>query len=385
MTVDMEMCMEILDTVVIGAGQAGLAAGYHLRLAGSRFAILEASDSPGGSWPHYYASLRLFSPARFSSLPGLPFPGDPERYPARDEVIAYLRQYAARFGLPVVTGARVETVTRDGERFRVRTTDGRVFQSQRLIAATGSFHRPHVPTLPGQESFGGTLLHSFAYHDPAPFAGQRVVVVGGGNSAVQIAIELARTAKVTLATREPVRFLQQRPLGRDVHFWWWLARLDTSPFDHPLGRLFARLAAGKGPAVLDTGVYQQALASGAPDERRMFARFTARGVVWDDGSAEDFDAVVFATGYRPSLPYLAALGALDAQGQALHRNGVSLTVPGLGFVGLSNQRTFASATLRGVGADAAVVVRALGASVPAPAWRRLFGLVPCCPTPQPGA
>lgn len=377
--------MEVLDTIVIGAGQAGLAAGYHLKRTGRGFAILEASDAPGGSWPHYYASLRLFSPARFSSLPGLPFPGDPERYPARGEVIAYLRQYAAHFGLPVITGAAVEAVTRDGERFTVRTADGRDFQSQLLLAATGSFHRPHIPTLPGQESFGGTLLHSFAYHDPAPFAGQRVVVVGAGNSAVQIATEFARVAHVSLATREPVRFLQQRPLGRDVHFWWWLAQLDTSPFDHPLGRLFARLAAGKGPTVLDTGVYQQALAAGAPDERRMFARFTARGVIWADGAEEDVDAVIFATGYRPNLQYLAVLGALDAEDQALHRDGVSLTVPGLGFVGLSNQRTFASTTLRGVGADAAVVVRALHASTPAPAWRRLFGLLPCCPAPQTGA
>ena len=377
--------MEVLDTIVIGAGQAGLAAGYHLQRMGSRFAILEASDSPGGSWPHYYASLRLFSPARFSSLPGLAFPGDPERYPARDEVIAYLHQYAAHFGLPVVTGARVEAVTRDGERFMVRTAGGQVFKSQRLIAATGSFHRPHIPRLPGQESFSGAVLHSFAYRDSAPFAGQRVVVVGAGNSAVQIATELARVARVSLATREPVRFVAQRPLGRDVHFWWWLARLDTSPIESPRGRLFARLVAGTGAAVLDTGVYQQALRSGAPDERRMFERFTERGVVWADGTAEDVDAMIFATGYRPNLHYLAPLGALGAAGQALHRHGLSLTVPGLGFVGLSRQRTFASATLRGVGDDAAVVVRALHAPVSAPARRRLFGLFPCCPAPQPGA
>lgn len=377
--------MEQFDTLVIGAGQAGLASGYHLKRAGRRFTILEASDSAGGAWPHYYASLRLFSPARFSSLPGLPFPGDPERYPARDEVIAYLRQYAAHFQLTIVTGARVHSVTRDGELFAVQTEDGRTFLSQRVIAATGSFHRPHIPQLPGQESFGGTLLHSFAYHEPAPFAGQRVVVVGAGNSAVQIAAELSRVAHVSLAARAPVRFVAQRPLGRDVHFWWWLARLDTSPIEHPLGRLFARLAAGRGPAVLDAGMYQRALQAGAPDERRMFERFTERGVVWADGSTEDVDAVIFATGYRPNLQYLAPLGALDADGNALHRHGVSLTVPGLGFVGLSNQRTFASATLRGVGDDAAVVLRALHTSVPAAARRRLYGLLPCCPAPQPGA
>jgi putative flavoprotein involved in K+ transport len=155
-----------VDTLVIGAGQAGLAAGYHLQRAGHSFAILEGAPQAGGSWPHYYESLRLFSPARFSSLPGLPFFGDPERYPARDEVIAYLRQYAAHFQLPIITAARVATVARDGNLFRVQIDDGRTFHARSLIAATGSFHRPYLPDLPGQEAFRGTTLHSFAYRMP---------------------------------------------------------------------------------------------------------------------------------------------------------------------------------------------------------------------------
>jgi putative flavoprotein involved in K+ transport len=369
-----------VDTIVIGAGQAGLAAGYQLQRAGVPFVILEASEEPGGSWPHYYDSLRLFSPARFSSLPGMPFPGDPERYPARDEVIAYLRAYAARFQLPVVSGARVETVERDGELLEVRTADGRSYRSRSLIAATGAFHRPHLPQLPGQEQFGGKVLHSFSYRTPAPFAGQRVVVVGGGNSAVQIAAELARVARVSLASREPVRFVTQRPYGHDVHFWWSLLRFDTSPLESPQARLFAWLASGKGPRVLDAGIYRQALAAGAPDTRPMFSRFTERGVVWADGEEESVDTVIFSTGYRPNLDYLAPLGALDDAGQALQRHGVSTAVPGLGFVGLSNQRTFASAALRGVGPDAALVVRVLRRQHQAPK-RGIWGFwrMACCP------
>lgn len=368
-----------VDTVVIGAGQAGLAAGYHLQRAGVPFVILEASDEPGGSWPHYYDSLRLFSPARFSSLPGRPFPGDPERYPARDEVIAYLRGYAAHFRLPVVTGARVEAVSRGGAGFHIRTADGRIFQARNLIAATGAFHRPNLPQLPGQEQFRGQSLHSFAYRAPAPFAGQRVVVVGGGNSAVQIAAELGKVARVSLAAREPVRFVTQRPYGRDVHWWWSLLRFDTSPLESPQARLFARLAAGKGPRVLDAGIYRQALAAGKPDTRGMFSAFTESGVVWSDGQEETVDAVIFATGYRPNLDYLAPLGALDNQGQPQHRHGVSTSVPGLGFVGLSNQRTFASAALRGVGPDAAAVLRALMHQQGLrPLWRGT-----CCPAGTP--
>lgn len=351
--------MTTLDTIVIGAGQAGLAAGYQLQRVGLNFRILEASAAAGGSWPHYYQSLHLFSPARFSSLPGLPFPGDGDRYPARDEVVAYLRSYAQHFQLPIDTNTRVARVERDASGFTVQAADGRSYQARSLIAATGSFHRPHLPSIPGQKEYGGTILHSFAYHDPAPFVGQRVVIVGGGNSAVQIATELAQVAQVSIATRAPLRFIRQRPFGRDVHFWWWLLRLDTSPFEHPLGALFRRLVEKGSPGVLDGGSYRAAVAAGAPDSRLMFTRFASDGVVWADGQTEAVDSVIFATGYRPNLDYLAPLGALDAEGQALQRHGISLTMPGLGYVGLSDQRTFASATLRGVGADAAVVVGAL--------------------------
>src|SRR6266496_6045712 len=278
---------QIVDTLVIGAGQAGLAAGYQLQRAGRSFTVLDAAAQPGGSWPHYYDSLRLFSPARFSSLPGLPFPGDPERYPARDEVIAYLRQYAEHFQLPLVTDARVAHIARDGGLFTVQTDDGRAFQARSLIAATGAFHQPYLPQIPGQDAFRGTILHAFAYRDPAPFQGQRVSVVGAGNSAVQIATELAQVARVTLATREPVRFVNQRRYGRDIHFWWWLSGFDTRPLDSALGTWLSRLAAGKGPRVLDTGIYRAALAAGKPDRRPVFTGFTDSGVTWDDGSIED--------------------------------------------------------------------------------------------------
>jgi putative flavoprotein involved in K+ transport len=270
--------------------------------------------------------------------------------------------------------------------FIVQADDGRTFQARSLIGATGAFHRPYLPQLPGQDAFRGAVLHAFAYREPTSFQGQRVIVVGAGNSAVQIATELAQLARVTLATREPVRFVNQRPFGRDIHFWWWLTRFDTRPLDSVTGSWLNRLVDGKGPRVLDTGIYRAALAAKKPDRRAMFAGFTDSGIIWDDGSVEDVDTVIFATGYRPHLAYLAPLGALDAAGQPLHRHGVSLTVPGLYFVGLSNQRTFASATLRGVGPDAAVVVRHLTRHLaPAkrafiPARLRWAMTQICCPT-----
>ncbi|MEK8210379.1 NAD(P)/FAD-dependent oxidoreductase [Paenibacillus sp. FSL L8-0696] len=140
---------EILDTIVIGGGQAGLASGYHLQKAGLSFMILEASDQPTGSWPRYYDSLKLFSPARYSTLPGYPFPKDSNEYPLRDEVISYLRHYAEKFKLPQKTNSKVERINVVNGGFDVITLSGDRIRTKTLICASGSFHRPHIPSLQG--------------------------------------------------------------------------------------------------------------------------------------------------------------------------------------------------------------------------------------------
>ncbi|MFI0349381.1 flavin-containing monooxygenase [Actinomadura sp. 9N407] len=343
------------DVLIIGGGQAGLATAHTARAMGWNPVVLEAASSLAGSWPHYYDSLTLFSPARRSALPGRPFPGDPDGYPSRDEVVAYLDDYAAALDADIRTGHRVERVTTTGNGgHEVTTADGEILEAPLVIAATGEFSRPHRPDLPGLGSFSGTVLHSADYRRPEPFAGRRVVIVGGGNSAVQIAIELAATARVTLATRHPLRFMPQRVLGRDVHLWFQRTGLDTAGWARPL------LTGGKGTPVMDTGTYRAMIATGNPDRRAMFSRLDGTDVVWADGTRENADVVLLATGYRPGVEYLAGLDeALDAQGRPRHRGGVSLAHPGLGFVGLEWQRSFASATLRGVGADARHVLTAL--------------------------
>jgi putative flavoprotein involved in K+ transport len=339
----------VFDALVVGAGQAGLAAGYHLKRAGLSFQILEAKEEPGGSWPGYYESLTLFSPSRYSGLPGMPFPGDPDRYPARDEVTAYLRRYAEAFGLPVVSGVSVLRAERAGAGFRVLTAAGGEYRARTLIAATGSFSKPHRPRFPNQGAFRGRILHAAEYRNAEPFRGKCVVVVGAGNSAVQIAHELAGVAETTVATRSPLRFEPQTILGRDVHFWLSVSGLDRLP----LGRLFDVSEPG---GVVDDGTYFAAVRSGRPNRRPMFSRFTEGGVVWDDGEEEAVDAVVLATGYRPNLDYLRPLGVLREDGRPDQRAGIARSVPGLYFAGLPFQTSFSSATLRGVGPDAARVV-----------------------------
>lgn len=347
MSIDVAGAAGPVDVLVVGAGQAGLAAARAAQVAGLCPLVLEAKDRVGGSWPDHYDSLRLFSPARFSALPGLPMPGPGGRYPTRDEMTLYLRAYADRFALPVRTRTRVTSVTREGSLFTVTTGTGPVLAARSLVAASGGFGRPYRPALPGADEFTGRLLHAASYRGSEPFAGRRVIVVGGGNSAVQIAVELATVARVTLATRRPLRLRNQRPLGVDVHHWARWTGLDLLPVG-------ARGTRSVG--VLDDGTYAAALAAGRPRVRAMFARLTPAGVRWPDGTEEPVDVVLLATGYRPDLDYLADTGALDESGRPLHCRGMSTSVPALGYVGLPGQTGFASATVRGAARDARQVI-----------------------------
>lgn len=340
--------MHDYDVVVIGAGQAGLATGHELGRTGLSHVLLEADEQVGGAWSRYYDSLTLFSPARFCSLPGLPMPGDPNRYPTRDETVSYLRRYARHFGIPVRTGAAVHRVQWDaGAGWGVELATGEVITARALIAATGGHRNPYRPRITGEAAYGGKVLHVADYRTPDPFTEQRVVVVGAGNSAVQVAHELAQVADVTLATRRPVSLRQQRPLGIDLHYWVAWSGIDRLP----LGR-----RAGTSVGVLDDGTYATALASGRPDRREMFVGFTEDGVRWSDGRTEPVDVVILATGYRPDLGYLPT-SAFGGDGWPLHHRGVSSSCSSLGFVGLPGQTGLASATLRGVGPDARRVVR----------------------------
>jgi putative flavoprotein involved in K+ transport len=339
----------MIDAVVIGAGQSGLATAHALHHAGRTPVVLEAGSEPVGSWPSYYDSLTLFSPARYSSLPGMPFPGDPDHYPHRDEVVNYLRRYAKHLaddlGIDIRPNHRVTRLSRHGSEFTIDIADETSLTTPLVIAASGAFGQPHRPALPGLDTFTGTVPHSADYREPGPFTGQRIIVVGAANTAVQVGCELATTATVTLATRKPVRFAPQRPLGRDVHFW-----STVIGFDHlPIGHL---LTTPPHAPVNDDGRYRAAVQAGKPDQRRMFTAVDGDQVIWPDGSTEHVDTILLATGYRPALSYLdpAELG---------HRRGISTVHPGLGYVGLEWQRSFASATLRGVGRDARYVVRRL--------------------------
>jgi putative flavoprotein involved in K+ transport len=280
------------DVVVIGAGQSGLAAARALQAHGISPVVLEAGPEPAGSWPRYYDSLTLFSPARYSAMPGPDFPGEPDHYPHRDEVVAYLRRYAASLGADIRTSTPVTAVeAHDRAGFLVHTATGQTFHAG-VVAATGSFGNPCVPALPGQHQFTGRLLHVAGYRSPHQHAGERIIVVGAGNSAVQVSYELAQVATVTLATRHPVTFHPQCRGGQDLHHWLVTSGFDLLPpewLSHYLGDRW----------VVDTGKYRHALQTGQMDRRPMFTAFGTDRVVWPDRTSEKVDTVIFATGYRP--------------------------------------------------------------------------------------
>jgi putative flavoprotein involved in K+ transport len=318
--------------------------------------ILEAGDRPTGSWARYYDSLRVFSPAGYSSMPGMPFPGEPDHYPGRDEVADYLEQYAARLDVEIQTDTRVETIERDGRAFLVLTQDGRMLPASGIVAASGSFSNPYRPHFPGEEAFTGELSHVADYRNPTPYAGKRVIVVGAGDSAAQVANELAPVAAVTIATRHPLRFIPQRLGGQDVHYWFRETGFDTLP-----AVWLSKITGGS--VVTDSVGFEQTLAEGRVDRRPMFTALDGRRVVWSDGQRERVDAIILATGYRPNLHYLRELGALDEDAAPLHVGGISSTHIGLVYLGLEFQRSYASNTLRGISEDARAVVAPLAAWV----------------------
>ena len=229
-----ESSPEHLEVAVVGGGQAGLAMGYYLREQGLRFAIFERGDSIAPAWRERWDSLTLFTPRRYSALPGLPFPGDPDGYPTRDEVIAYLERYAETFELPIELNSEVRRLSHEGGRF-VLDVDGRTVTADQVVVATGPFQTPFVPKLARDLDPGVWQAHSTGYRRPGDVPEGAVLVVGGGNTGFQIAKELSATHKVLLSVGSKQKPLPQRIAGRDLFWWLTKTRLLSKTVESRLG------------------------------------------------------------------------------------------------------------------------------------------------------
>lgn len=343
------------DTIVVGAGQAGLASAYYLQRAGSRFLVLDGASQIGESWLRRWDSLRLFTPVRYNSLPGLPFPGDPYALPIKDEVVRYLETYVAHFALPVRLNARVSSLAQDAGRFVV-TTEGETFTARSVIVATGAYHRAHIPAFASALSPGLAQRHSSEYRNPAALPPGGVLVVGAGNSGAQIALELAESGRRTWLSGRDTGSIPRRLLGRDVYDWLWWTLLRPS-VDSRLGRrlMGGRLFAGD-PLV---GFSRRSLMIPTLTIVGRTAGASNGHPRLEDGRVlEDVSTVIWCTGFRPDFGWVH-LPVFGPEGYPDHRRGIVTAAPGLGFVGLRYQYRIGSSLIGGVREDAEYVVRQL--------------------------
>lgn len=341
-----------LDVIVIGGGQAALAAGFYLRRSGLQFVLLDDQQAPGGAWQHTWPSLRLFSPARWSSLPGWLMPEGPDRYPTRDEAIAYLTEYEQRYALPVERPVGVSSAYAEGDAIRLETSTGRIV-ARDVISATGTWRAPEWPVIDGEADFGGTRIHSATYRGPATFEGQRVLVVGGGNSGAQIFADLIDRANVSWVTRDPPTYLPDDVDGQFL-------------FEQGTAR-FKALQEGRTPDpprslgdIVMVESVRTVRERGLLVHRPMFTRFTRDGVMWPDGHEERINAVVFATGFRPALAHLAPLITPDARGRIPMDGAHTASHAHIWPLGYGDWTGFASATLIGSGRAAKRIVDEIG-------------------------
>jgi putative flavoprotein involved in K+ transport len=346
-----------LDTVVIGGGQSGLAIGYFLAKQNRDFVILEAGRRVGETWRNRWDSLRLFTPAFHSGLPGMPLPPPGNRFPTKTEIADYLEAYAQRFDLPMRLDRRVDSLTRRGAYYLIIAGD-KQYLAERVVVATGAYHHPRIPEFATDLDPTILQLHSAAYRNPKhlPLGGD-AVVVGAGNSGAEIAVELAATRRTYLSGRDtgsvPIPLIHNR-------LSLWLAdRILTS--DTRLGRRMR----------------QTSLRQGDPVVRLSRTDITAAGVqrvprvedVADgyprlaDGRILDVAVVVWATGFRPDFGWIE-LPIFDNAGYPIHNRGVVDTASGLYFLGLPFQRSYTSTHIGGVGRDARYIAERLTASRP---------------------
>ncbi len=340
------------EVIVVGGGQAGLAIGYLLAQQGRQFTILEAAEAPAAAWGARWDSLRLFTPVRYDSLPGRAFPGDPDTYPGRDDVVAYLTDYARDFELPVELGSRVRAVRRGDGGYLVELDD-RTCEADQVVIATGPFQVPRVPDIADRLAPGIVQLHSSEYRTPQDAAAGPVLVVGGGNTGFQIAEELARTHEVHLSIGSRQTPLPQRILGRDLFRFLEATGLMSKTVESRIGRRMR---------------HRETLIGSSPRAARRRHGIHLRGravdasggeVRFDDRSRLTPGTVIWATGFGLDHAFVQ-LPVFDEGGRLAHQRGVT-AAPGLYFLGLPWQYTRGSALLGWVEADAEHIAQRISA------------------------
>jgi putative flavoprotein involved in K+ transport len=354
------------EVIIIGAGQAGLATAYYLTQLGIKPLLLEAHDRVGDNWRKRWDSLQLFSPVRYSSLPGWGFALPAMALPTKDEVGDYMEAYAQRFGLQVRTGVRVQALTYEMGTYKVLLGEERL-QARQVVVTTGAFGTPYVPVFAGDADAGLFQMHVSQYKNPGQLPAGPVLVVGTGASGSQIAAELAREAQApapsgaATAGRRKVYLsgpetghLPRRFLGKDIYWWLYATGAMAIKRHSWLGRRMARDTGGDfligkrlRDIVKEAGLLRRGLLSGFEAGKPVFA---------DGQAADDIGSILWATGYRNDYSWIK-LPILDAAGQPRQLRGVVEGAAGLYFVGLRFMHRIDSSNMGGMGRDAEYVAQ----------------------------
>jgi putative flavoprotein involved in K+ transport len=353
------------DTIVIGGGQSGLAAGYYLNRAGGSFLILDANQRPGDTWRGRWDSLRLFSPAQYDSLPGLPLAMPKGTFPGKDVLADYLEDYATHFNMPILRGVRVTRVARHAGDFIVECGD-RTFSCANVIVATGAYSRPWIPDSSALLNSSIHQVHSSGYRRPGDVVGDHVLVVGFGTSGIEIAIELAAAGRRVLLSGRPTAqalskfvpgiFEGKNPILRLIGAAYWNFMHSVVTIDTPLGRKAKSQISFRGQPLVRLN-RADAVAAGIELVARL-AGATEGKPFLEDGRKVGISAVVWCTGFRPNYQFLELPElALDGKGLPIAPHGIVEQIPGLYFVGLPFQVGLTSTLVGGAGRDAALVVR----------------------------
>ena len=359
---------EHFETVIIGGGQAGLSAGYHLARRDRRFVILDANQRIGDAWRERWDSLRLFTPARYDGLPGWPFPAPAWSFPTKDEVADYMEAYTARFDLPVRTGIRVDGLSREGDRYVVAAGDRR-FEADHVVVASGAYSRPRIPAFAPELDPGIVQLHSSQYRDPSQLQEGGVLVVGAANSGAEIALEVSREHRTWLSGRHP----GQEPF-RPGSRWFrlfvpvvWFMASHVLTVKTPIGRA-VRQKFHVGGAHHSRGL---PLARIRPKDitaagiERVPRTAGARGdlPVLDDGRVLEVTNVIWCTGFVPDFAWID-LPVFAEDGGPVHDRGIVGSEPGLYFVGLVFLYAMNSSLVGGVGRDAEHIAKHIASREP---------------------
>jgi indole-3-pyruvate monooxygenase len=367
---------ETYEAIVIGAGPSGLASSHELVRAGVRHLVLERGSTLGHTWAHLYDGLVLHTGKHLSALPGMPFPAATPLFPTRRHFLDYLQSYADTNQLPVRTGAEVRSVRQEDHEWAIELADSARLRARTVVIATGIVSNPYVPSIPGRSRFTGQVMHSVDYRRPEPFAKQRVLVVGAGNSSGEISAELASTgARVTVAVRSGARVVPRALAGIPIQY----VGVALRSLPRPLLKRAMSITSGladriRGPSPLPPPVdspcatvpligfhLTDAMQSGQIQLRPGVSEFTTAGVRFSDGREEPFDTVLLATGYRAALGMLDAGVRRDQCGFAVrHHRVVSSDYQRLYFVGHNYD---VAGGLRNIAEDARLAARLIAAEL----------------------